>query len=105
MQRKQFVTIGLNPCLDVCCYVDKLKTDDVIRIKEKKISAGGKAFNVAKFLNKCGEHVRPVGICGGYNGIKFKNLLRSENIPTGYLIDIEAEIRENYNFFLKTVLF
>lgn len=105
MERKQFITIGLNPCLDINCYIDELKYDDVIRIKRKKISPGGKAFNVAKFLIGYGQKVIPFGIYGGYNGIKFKKLLTSENFPVEYLVETSSETRENYNFFLKTVLY
>ncbi|MCX7705026.1 MAG: PfkB family carbohydrate kinase [bacterium] len=104
MQRKQFVTIGLNPCIDINCIAEKLKVDDVIRIKEKKISAGGKAFNIAKFLYKHNQYVKPIGIIGGHNGIIFKKLLRTENIPVNHLIKINNDIRENYNFFLKMAL-
>lgn len=103
MKKKQFITIGLNPCLDVSCYVDELTYDDVIRIKKKKITPGGKAINVAKFLLGYGQQVIPFGISGGYNGIKFKKLLVSEKFPVDYLIETDAETRENYNFFLKTV--
>lgn len=104
MPKKQFITIGLNPCLDVNCLVDELKSDDIIRVKLKKITAGGKAFNVAKFLHKYNQHIKPIGVIGGHNGIRFKNLLLKENITADYLIEIDGEIRENYNFFLKMVL-
>ncbi len=105
MRCEQFITVGLNPCLDINCYVKNFKIDDIARIKEKRISAGGKAFNVAKFLNQYRRIVKPVGIAGGYNGGRFKSLLEKDKIPTEYLFNISGEIRENYNFFLKMVLY
>ncbi|HOK79471.1 MAG TPA: PfkB family carbohydrate kinase [bacterium] len=103
MPQNSFITIGLNPCLDVNCFAKEFKTDDIIRISKKIVSAGGKAINIAKFLSKFNVDVQSVGIAGGFNGTRFKNLLKKSGISTDFIIDIEGETRENYNFFLKTV--
>ncbi|MCM8788771.1 MAG: hexose kinase [Candidatus Omnitrophica bacterium] len=79
----------------------ELKFDDVARIKKKKIAAGGKGFNVARFLIRYGENVKPIGIVGGFNGTTFKKLLTESRISTEYLLDIPVETRENHNFFFE----
>jgi len=105
MQQNSFITIGLNPCLDVNCYVKEFKSDDVIRINKKVVSAGGKAINIAKFLCQFDANIQTIGMVGGYNGIRFKNLLKNSGISTDLMFDIDGETRENYNFFLKMVQF
>ncbi|MGB9642709.1 MAG: PfkB family carbohydrate kinase [Candidatus Ratteibacteria bacterium] len=105
MQHNHVITIGLNPCLDVNCYVKEFKSDDINRISKKVVSAGGKAINIAKFLGQFNVSVQSIGIAGGFNGIRFKNLLKNSRISTDFIIDIDGETRENYNFFLKTVQF
>jgi len=101
IQKKYFLTVCLNPCLDVNCYVDNLKIDDIIRIKQKKINAGGKTFNTAKFLSNCGVNVLAIGIIAGNNGRRFSNLLKNSKISHPMLLELPGETRENYNFFLK----
>ncbi|MCM8821501.1 MAG: PfkB family carbohydrate kinase [Candidatus Omnitrophica bacterium] len=102
MRHKKFISVNLNPCLDVNYYAEEIKFDDVVRIKKKKIEAGGKGFNVARFLIQYGENIKTIGIAGGLNGIRFKKLLTESRISTEYLLDISAETRESHNFFLKT---
>jgi 1-phosphofructokinase len=81
--------------------VDNLKIDDIIRIKQKKINAGGKTFNTAKFLSNCGVNVLAIGIIAGNNGRRFSNLLKNSKISHPMLLELPGETRENYNFFLK----
>ncbi len=100
MQKRYFLTVSLNPCLDINCYADDFKIDDVIRIRRKKISAGGKAFNIARFLAACKANVQAAGIFAGYNGRRFTELLKTSRISNTLLLELPGETRENYNFFL-----
>lgn len=101
MQKKYLLTVSLNPCLDVNCYADDFRIDDIIRIKQKKVSAGGKAFNIARFLSGCNASTQAIGIIAGHNGKQFANLLKGSKISNLLLQELPGETRENYNFFLE----
>ncbi|MCM8805839.1 MAG: hypothetical protein NC825_03800 [Candidatus Omnitrophica bacterium] len=104
MKTLEFYTVCLNPCLDVNCFVDSVKFDDIIRIRQKLVNAGGKGFNVARFLHKYKQKVIPLGLIAGYNGIRLKNLLLSCGIKNIDLLELSGETRESYNFFFRMVV-
>jgi fructose-1-phosphate kinase PfkB-like protein len=97
-----FYTVTPNPCLDINCTVQSLLKDDVSRIVDKNIMAGGKGYNVARFLHAAGSRVAAAGIIAGKNGSYHLRQLRCLGIKNLFSIRVPGEMRENYNFFLPT---
>ncbi len=90
------LTVTLNPTVDKSYYIDKLLPGEVIRVKEKKQTAGGKGINVAKIAKLLGNNVVATGYLGGRNGEYVNAFLVKAGITSDFII-LNTETRTCVN--------
>jgi|LSQX01.2.fsa_nt_gb 1-phosphofructokinase family hexose kinase len=96
-----FYTVSLNPSIDYSFYLsDEILYDDINRVKETLVNAGGKGLNVARMLTKLHCKCVAITFLGGENGEKLETLLNQEGVE--YInVKIKENVRSVYNFFSK----
>ncbi|HHT9119489.1 MAG TPA: 1-phosphofructokinase [Candidatus Hypogeohydataceae bacterium YC41] len=87
-------TVTLNPALDRAVYVDNLKFDDLSRVKEEAIYAGGKGIDVSRAIKELGGQSVALGIIGGFTGLELQGRLINEGITCDF-VTIAEETRTN----------
>lgn len=89
-----FVTLTPNLALDRTLELAGPLTPETLqRAGGVREVAGGKGVNVARVLKMLGAEVTVAGFLGGFNGQKFRHLLRQEGL-TGIFGEVEGETRE-----------
>ncbi len=91
-------TISLNSSIDYTFYLSRIRYDDINRIEEKRIDAGGKGLNVARMLSVLKCECETLTFLGGSNGNLLKKLLDEEKIRYRY-VSIKGNVRSVFNFF------
>ncbi len=100
-KQNSFYTISLNSSIDYSFYLSAdIVYDDINRIKESRIDAGGKGLNVARMLTELGCSCTALTFIGGETGEKLKLLLESEGVQYLY-VNTKGSVRNVYNFFSK----
>ncbi|MEI6579518.1 MAG: 1-phosphofructokinase [Eubacteriales bacterium] len=102
------LTVTLNPTVDKSYYIEKLIPGDVIRVIEKKETAGGKGINVAKIAKLLGDNVVATGFLGGRSGEYINTFLIKAGIVSNFVM-LDEETRtcvnvNDYEFNHQTVL-
>ncbi len=93
-----FYTISLNSSIDYSFSLEEIVYDDINRIKESRVDAGGKGLNVARMLTGLDCRCTALAFIGGENGEKLKSLLREEKVNFRQ-VRIEGNVRNVFNFF------
>ncbi len=81
--------LALSPALDVTYVVDGFRVGDIHRPTSVLHTAGGKALNVARVLERIGSPVSVLAVLGGHTGRRVRDLL---TVPTE-VIEVDAETR------------
>lgn len=87
-------TVTLNPSLDLTIEVERLRVDDVIRMRSIEKDPGGKGINVSRVVNTLGGPTVAYGFIGGHEGGELSVLLAEEGILTSF-IAVEGSTRIN----------
>lgn len=91
-------TVSLNSSIDYTFYLSCIVYDDINRIKESRVDAGGKGLNVARMLTRLGCDCQALTLLGGTNGNTLKTLLDTEGIRYRY-VETKGNVRNIFNFF------
>lgn len=94
------LTITLNPSLDRVIWVDKLQTDDSVRIQDEKHYAGGKGIDASRVVQALGGTTTATGFLGSFNGLELEGLLINEGVTCDF-IKIPAKTRSNVIIFTE----
>lgn len=94
--------VTLNPSIDKYAEVDGLHYDDVLRLENTSLTAGGKGVNVSKVLKNLGLDSLNLGFAGGKTGQEFQDLLKKNNLLCDFT-SICGETRTNLTVFDRTV--
>jgi 1-phosphofructokinase family hexose kinase len=88
------VALTPNLTLDRVLTLDRpLVAGQLHRVPQLTVAAGGKGVNLARAVRAFGGEVMVAGVVGGFNGQKFKQLLKDEGLK-GVLEQGEGETRE-----------
>lgn len=98
-----FITVTLNPAIDVMIDVKNFKIEKHAKLLDKKKIAGGKGINISKVLTELGEKTFVTGIVGGTNGKFIEKAMAKSHIDHRF-IHVEKETRENLKIFDQTKL-
>jgi 6-phosphofructokinase 2 len=94
-------TVTLNPSLDRVIWVDKIKTDDSIRILAEKHYAGGKGIDASRVVKNLGGDTAATGFLGSFTGLHLEGLLINDGVTCDF-IKIAGETRSNVIIFTNT---
>ncbi len=94
---KKVYSLSLNPSLDHTYYLKKIIFEDINRIHEKRLDAGGKGTNIARILTKLGIDAEVICFLGGETGKKISNLLKKKKVKF-IPIKTKEETRNIFNF-------
>lgn len=83
--------------MDVTVELDSLKIGKTNVVKNKSVSLGGKALNVAVGVARLGGEAYVTGLMYEENGYLFENALTREGVPHGFVWS-PGRTRENYKF-------
>ncbi len=87
-------TVTLNPAIDKTAKIDGFAVDQVNKIKEIRLDAGGKGINASKVIHNLGGKTTALGFVGGANGDYIATALKKIGIEEK-LIRIDGETRCN----------
>ncbi len=90
-----FVTVTLNPALDLTTSVDRILPFQKLRCGPMRRDAGGGGINVARVLERAGCEVLAVHTAGGPTGVLLGRLIGAEALRCEP-IEIEAATREDF---------
>lgn len=93
-----FITVTLNPAIDVMLDVKNLKIEKHVKLLGKSKVAGGKGINISKVLQSIGEKTFVTGFVGGANG-KFIEKAMSKLHIDHQFVRVPEETRENLKIF------
>ena len=91
------LTVCMSPCVDVTIEVDALNVGRTNVVKNKTLSYGGKALNVAIGVKRLGGDPYMTGVMYKENGFMFENALNKEGVPFTFVWN-DGRVRENYKF-------
>jgi 6-phosphofructokinase 2 len=87
-------TVTLNPSLDRVIWVDEIKTDDSIRIRNEEHYAGGKGIDASRVVKTLGGDTMATGFLGSFTGLHLEGLLINEGVTCDF-VKIASETRSN----------
>lgn len=85
MGKDRFVTVTLNPAIDLTVGLDHLAPGEVHRALTAMSNPGGKGVNVAACLADWGADVTATGFLGAGNAHVFEVLFRDKQVSDGFL--------------------
>jgi 6-phosphofructokinase 2 len=88
----KFVTLTINPTVDVACDAAAVRPVHKVRIYADSYDPGGGGVNVARVLHELDADVLAVVACGGVSGRLLEELLTDEHLPTR-IVPIEERTR------------
>ena len=92
----RFVTVTLNPALDLGCALPRLVPTHKLRVPGYQYDPGGGGLNVARVLHRLGADVRALVLLGGRGGDWLASLLREEGVDFED-VPVAAETRVSLN--------
>lgn len=95
MNTPSFITLTINPALDVSTDVREVIPAEKLRCGASRYEPGGGGVNVARVLKRLDAHPIAIYTAGGPTGAAFTELLDREQIPT-ILVPIEGSTRESF---------
>ncbi|RKY34443.1 MAG: hypothetical protein DRP73_05570 [Candidatus Omnitrophota bacterium] len=93
-------TLSLNSSLDHTYYVERILFEDINRVEEKRVDAGGKGINVGRMLARLGAEIEVICFLGGETGKKIASLLKEEGVKFRPIYT-KGETRNIFNFVEK----
>ena len=91
------LTVCMSPCTDITIELDSLNVGMTNVIKNKSVTYGGKALNVAVGIARLGGQPFTTGIMYNENGYMFEHALQQEGVPFRFIWN-NGRVRENYKF-------
>ena len=91
----RFVTVTLNPALDVSTAVDRISPAHKLRCDDPVVHPGGGGINVARVLRRFGADVLALYPTGGPTGERLSQLVVAEGVP-GLYLPIAGDTRESF---------
>jgi 1-phosphofructokinase family hexose kinase len=88
------LTLTINPAIDRNVIADRLVFEDRGYILESSETAGGRGINASEVLHSFGVKTVAVGIAGGANGDRLRELLANSGFPVE-LVPVRNQIRTN----------
>ena len=95
MNTPSFITLTINPALDVSTDVREVIPAEKLRCGTSRHEPGGGGVNVARVLKRLDAHPVAIYTAGGPTGAAFTELLDREQIPA-ILVPIEGSTRESF---------
>ncbi len=97
----KIITITFSPSIDKSVTILQITPDIKMHCSNLINEPGGGGINVARVIDRLGGAVAAVFPSGGYTGMRFKELLKEENV---HFVNIETknETRENLVVFDKS---
>ncbi len=92
----RFVTVTLNPALDLSTAVDEIVDAHKLRCETPQVHPGGGGINVARVLYRLGADVLTISTAGGTTGERLSALVRAEGLHAAW-ISIAGDTRESFN--------
>jgi 6-phosphofructokinase 2 len=92
----RFVTVTLNPALDLSTAVDEIVDAHKLRCEAPQVHPGGGGINVARVLYRLGADVLTISTAGGTTGERLSALVRAEGLHAAW-ISIAGDTRESFN--------
>ncbi|USD67219.1 1-phosphofructokinase [Vibrio sp. SCSIO 43136] len=86
MTKLNWVTVTLNPAIDLTGQVEALSIGDVNHAHRLGSSPGGKGINVAKVLTDLGSRVTVTGFLGEENADIFKHYFNQNNLEDRFIL-------------------
>jgi 6-phosphofructokinase 2 len=96
-----FLTVTLNPTLDVATSVDRLIDHEKLRCAPEQEQVGGGGINVAQVLHAFGADVQALLTTGGYRGQEIEQLLKDDGLPC-LSVGITEESRQCFTVYERT---
>ncbi len=95
----RFLTLTVNPALDLWCEVDVLAPTHKTRVPGYHVDPGGGGINVARVLRRLGARACAIVLVGGHSGAWLVDLLRAEGlehvvVPVGAATRISFDLLE-----------
>jgi 6-phosphofructokinase 2 len=87
-------TVTLNPALDRAINVERLLSDDTIRVASETYYAAGKGIDVSRVIRELEGQSVALGLIGGYDGLHLEGLLINAGVMTQFT-KISNETRMN----------
>ncbi|WP_262315671.1 1-phosphofructokinase family hexose kinase [Lacticaseibacillus parakribbianus] len=87
------LTVTLNPAVDVQYRMATLHLDNVNRVGNGTVSAGGNGINAARVLTQLAAPTLALGLAGGVRGRQLGRLMQRDGIPNAFT-PIAGETRE-----------
>ena len=91
------LTVCMSPCTDVTIELDSLEIGKTNIVKNKYMTFGGKALNVAIGVSRLGKETYATGLMYNENGYMFERELDKEGVPFRFVWN-KGRARENYKF-------
>lgn len=91
----RFVTLTLNPALDISTQVDHVVDAHKMRCAPAQVYPGGGGINVARVLRRLDAEVMAIATAGGATGERLGTLLAAEQVRTQW-VPVAGETRENF---------
>lgn len=91
------LTVCMSPCTDVTIELDSLNVGRTNVVKNKTLSFGGKALNVAIGVKRLDGDSYTTGLMYNENGYMFENALDKEGVPFTFVWN-KGRARENLKF-------
>ena len=91
------LTVCMSPCTDVTIELDALNVGKTNVVKNKTVTFGGKALNVAIGVARLGLDVFTTGLLYEENAQLFENALQNEGVAFRFTKN-KGRARENYKF-------
>jgi 1-phosphofructokinase len=79
------ITVTLNPALDKTARVDVLRPNDLNRLRDLRLDAGGKGVNVSAMIRALGGESVAVGFAGGGAGDELLSLIAGKGIKADFV--------------------
>ncbi|MCB9992548.1 MAG: 1-phosphofructokinase family hexose kinase [Hyphomicrobiaceae bacterium] len=95
-----FLTITLNPVIDISAVTDVVRPIHKTRVREERYDPGGGGINVARVLTKLGGEVDALCLTGGATGVLLNELLEAHSLRH-HKIGISGNTRISFNIFEK----
>ncbi|MDR2940956.1 MAG: 1-phosphofructokinase [Clostridiales bacterium] len=87
-------TVTINPAIDRTLITNNFQVNNVNRVMDSHVSAGGKGINVSKVVKKLGEETTALGFLAGQAGKELLSRLEGYGFPNDFLW-IEGVTRTN----------
>ncbi|MDR2868925.1 MAG: 1-phosphofructokinase family hexose kinase [Deferribacteraceae bacterium] len=88
------ITVTLNPALDKTASVDVMRANELNRLQNVRVDAGGKGVNVSSIIHALGGKSVAVGFAGGGAGDELRLLIANKSLHAD-LVRIAATTRTN----------